>query len=244
MNSSRTAIEAPRRSTPDPLLNVPAFLDSAGTLRTMRPGAPSALIFSQGDPATEVFHIQEGTVRKSVLSRDGKDAIVAVLGPGDFFGEECLGGQPLRMATASALTEGVLLAIDKQEMFRVLHGHAPIADWFLSRTLARLNRTEDDLADQRCNPSEKRLARTLLLLARYGEKGEKTRVLPRLSQTMLAEMVGTTRSRVNFFLKKFKRQGFIDYDAGGLKVNRALRGVIHDDEPYCANGHQPDRVHL
>src|SRR6185369_7253607 len=159
------------------------------------------------------------------------EAVIAVLGPGDFFGEECLAGKPLRISTACALTDVTLLVIEKQEMFRMLHRYAPLADWFLSHTLARLTRIEDDLADQRCNPSEKRLARTLLLLARYGKNGEKQRVLPTLSQTMLAEMVGTTRSRVNFFLNKFKKQGFIDYDDNVLTINDTLRHVVQEAEP-------------
>jgi CRP/FNR family transcriptional regulator, cyclic AMP receptor protein len=209
--------------------NIPAFFDAVGTIRSIFPSGPSALIYSQGDPAHDVFHVQEGTVKKSVLSRDGREAVVAVLGPGDFFGEECLAGQPLRMATASALTEGTLLVIEKREMFRLLHGSAPIADWFLSHTLARLRRIEDDLADQRCNPGEKRLARALLLLARYGKNGEQQRVLPKLSQTMLAEMVGTTRSRVNFFLNKFKRQGFINYADGNLTVTNSLHRVVDEE---------------
>jgi len=209
--------------------NIPAFFDAVGTIRSIFPSGPSALIYAQGDPAHEVFHVQEGTVKKSVLSRDGREAVVAVLGPGDFFGEECLAGQPLRMATASALTEGTLLVIEKCEMFRLLHGSTPIADWFLSHTLARLRRIEDDLADQRCNPGEKRLARALLLLARYGKNGERQRVLPKLSQTMLAEMVGTTRSRVNFFLNKFKRQGLINYADGNLTVTNLLHRVVDEE---------------
>jgi CRP/FNR family cyclic AMP-dependent transcriptional regulator len=225
---------APARPPQDPSFDLPSFLDSVGTIRTVCPDGSSAVIFSQGDPATEVLHIQEGTVTKSVLSREGKEAVVAILGPGDFFGEECLAGQPLRMSTACALTEGTLLVIEKQEMFRMLHGNAPLVDWFLSHTLARLNRIEDDLADQRCNLTEKRLARTLLLLARYGKKEDQQRVLPKLSQTMLAEMVGTTRSRINFFMNKFKRQGLIDYDDAGLTINRSLLRVVDENESCFA----------
>jgi CRP-like cAMP-binding protein len=232
MNSSlQWSVAAPTPTAQAPF-DFPAFLDSVGTIRTIAPDGPSGLIFAQGDPATEVLHIQEGTVKKSVLSRDGKEAVVAILGPGDIFGEECLAGQPLRLSTACALTEGTLFVIEKQEMFRMLHRYAPLVDWFLSHTLARLNRIEDDLADQRCNPTEKRLARTLLLLARYGKKDDHQRILPKLSQTMLAEMVGTTRSRVNFFMNKFKRQGFIDYDEAGLTIKRALSRVVQENEPY------------
>ncbi len=155
-------------------------------------------------------------------------------GPGDFFGEECLAGQPFRIATASALTEGALLAVEKEQMLRLLHRSASLTDWFLSQTFARLTRIEDDLADLRSNPGEKRLARTLLLLARYGKKDEDQRILPRLSQTMLAEMVGTTRSRVNFFMNKFKRQGLIDYDDGSLIINRGLRRVVDEDVCVCS----------
>jgi CRP-like cAMP-binding protein len=221
--------EASTSGSRDDASHIPAFFDAVGRIRSVFPTGPSALIFAQGDPANEVFHIQEGTVKKSVLSRDGRDAVVAVLGPGDFFGEECLAGQPFRAATASALTTGALLVIEKREMFRLLHGSAPIADWFLSLTLARLRRIEDDLADQRCNPGEKRLARALLLLARYGKHGEQHRVLPKLSQTMLAEMVGTTRSRVNFFLNKFKKQGLINYADGNLTVTHGLRRVVDEE---------------
>jgi len=208
---------------------LPAFLHSVGRIRAISPDGSSGLIFAQGDPAIELLHIQSGTVKKSVLSRDGREALVAVLGPGDFFGEECLAGHSLRMSTASALTDVTLLAIEKHEMLQMLHRNPPLADWFLSHTLARLNRIEDDLADQRCNPTEKRLARTLLLLARYGRKEEQQHVLPKLSQTMLGEMVGTTRSRINFFMNKFKRQGFIEYDDEQLTIKNELRRVVHHD---------------
>jgi len=232
MSSSLQVQMEPARGVHDPAVDVPAFLDAVGTVRRMSPEPSKAVIYSQGDPADQVFHIQHGTVKKSVLSRDGRDTVIAVLGPGDFLGEECLAGQQLRTATASSLTEGSLLVIEKQEMLRLLHGHAPIADWFLSHTLARLTRIEDDLADQRCNLTEKRLARTLLLLARYGQHGESQWTLPTLSQTMLAEMVGTTRSRVNFFLNKFKRQGFIAYDDNFLTINRTLQHVVWENESH------------
>ena len=249
MNSSlHLSIAASTHPAQNSASGVLAFLDSVGSIRTISPIGPAALIFTQGDPANELFHVQEGTVRKSVLSRDGREVVVAVLGPGDFFGEECIAGQPFRIATASALTEGALLAVEKEQMFRMLHRYAQLTDWFLSQTLARLTRIEDDLADLRSNPGEKRLARTLLLLARYGKKDEDRRILPRLSQTMLAEMVGTTRSRVNFFMNRFKRQGLIDYDDDSLTINHALRRIVDEDEAFgphwaaCLVNH--DRPHL
>ena len=188
--------------------------------------ARSAVIFSQGDPATDVFYIQQGSVKLSVLSRTGKEAVVAILGPGDFFGEGCLAGQPRRMATASALGVSTVLVVEKPQMLEMLHTQPTLAARFLSHMLTRNIRIEEDLVDQLFNSSEKRLARALLLLARYGKEDQPLRVT--LSQETLAEMVGTTRSRVNFFMNKFRDLGFIEYN-GDIKVNSSLLTVVLHD---------------
>jgi CRP/FNR family transcriptional regulator, cyclic AMP receptor protein len=189
---------------------------------------PGAEIFAQGDPATSVMYVEDGTVRLSVLSHAGKEAIIAVLNAGHFFGEGCLVGQAHRMATASAMGACTIVVVEKKEMVRQLHARPAFADLFLTHMLARNIRIEEDLIDQLFNSSEKRLARTLLLLARYGEPEASHRALPRVSQETLAEMVGTTRSRVNFFMNKFRKLGFIEYN-GGLKVNNSLLSVVLRD---------------
>jgi CRP-like cAMP-binding protein len=194
--------------------------------RTVR-FATGAAIFAQGAQANSVFYVQEGGVKLSVLSSAGKEAVVAMLGPGDFFGEGCLAGQPLRMGTANAVMRTALLRIPKRDMIRMLHEHPEFSDRFLAHMLTRNIRIEEDLVDQLFNSSEKRLARTLLLLARYG-KEDTPRVLPKLSQETLAEMVGTTRSRVNFFMNKFRKLGLIEYN-GGLKVNSSLLSIVLHD---------------
>ena len=209
---------------PPPPFEVQAFLKSAGmSARTVR-FATGAAVFAQGAQATSVFYLQEGGVKLSVLSSAGKEAVVAMLGPGDFLGEGCLAGQPLRMGTATAVMRTALLRIPKPAMVRMLHEHPAFSDRFLEHMLMRNIRIEEDLVDQLFNSSEKRLARTLLLLARYG-KEETPRVLPKLSQETLAEMVGTTRSRVNFFMNKFRKLGLIEYN-GGLKVNSSLLSIV------------------
>jgi CRP/FNR family cyclic AMP-dependent transcriptional regulator len=185
-------------------------------------------IFAQGDAATSVMYVEEGSVRLSVLSHAGKEAVIAVLEVGHFFGEGCLVGQPYRMATAMAMAPCTIVVVEKQEMVRQLHAHPAFADRFLTHMLTRNIRIEEDLIDQLFNSSEKRLARTLLLLARYGEPGATHRALPRVSQETLAEMVGTTRSRVNLFMNKFRKLGFIEYN-GGLKINNSLLSVVLRD---------------
>jgi CRP/FNR family cyclic AMP-dependent transcriptional regulator len=202
-----------------------AFLDSTGVARKVREFKKKETIFSQGDPSRSVLYIQKGGVRLSVVNETGKEAVVAVLGPGDFFGEGCLAGQPIRIATATAITPTTALVIDKTEMIRVLHHEHAFSDRFISFMLARNIRIEEDLIDQLFNSSEKRLARTLLLLSRYGKEDKPQRVLPTVSQEMLAEMVGTTRSRVNFFMNKFRKLGFIEYN-GGLQINTSLLSVV------------------
>jgi CRP/FNR family transcriptional regulator, cyclic AMP receptor protein len=189
---------------------------------------PAAKIFAQGDPATSVMYVENGAVRLSVLSHAGKEAVVALLDVGHFFGEGCLAGQSQRMATATAMAPCTILAVEKPEMVRQLHADPAFADRFLTHMLTRNIRIEEDLVDQLFNSTEKRLARTLLLLARYGEPEVSHRALPKLSQEVLAEMVGTTRSRVNFFMNKFRKLGFIDYN-GDLKINNSLLSVVLRD---------------
>jgi len=201
------------------------FLESAGVARSVVRYARSATIFSQGDPAAEVLYLQRGRLKLSVLSPTGKEAVVAILGPGDFFGEGCLAGQTRRISTASTLIASTVLAVEKQQMVNLLHNRAELADRFLKHMLARNIRIEADLVDHLFNSSEKRLARALLLLSRYGHEGGSHGLVPKLSQTTLAEMIGTTRSRVNFFLNKFRDLGFIDYN-GELKINGSLLSVV------------------
>ena len=189
---------------------------------------PAATIFAQGDLATSVMYVEKGAVRLSVLSHAGKEAVVALLEADHFFGEGCLAGQSHRMATATAIAASTILAVEKTEMVRQLHATPAFADRFLTHMLTRNIRIEEDLVDQLFNSTEKRLARTLLLLARYGEPEASHRALPKLSQETLAEMVGTTRSRVNFFMNKFRKLGFIDYN-GALKINNSLLSVVLRD---------------
>jgi CRP-like cAMP-binding protein len=185
-------------------------------------------VYSQGDTCDAVMYIQAGGVKLSVLSKTGREAVVAMLGPGEFFGEGCLAGQPFRMGTASATSDSSILRVDKDEMVALLHKQHAMSDRFIAHMLARNIRIEEDLVDQLFNSSEKRLARTLLLLARYGKHDQPVREVPPISQETLAEMIGTTRSRVNFFMKKFERLGFISYK-GGLKVNNSLLTVVLHD---------------
>jgi len=209
--------------------NAQAFLDSAGVARRVKEFRRAEKIYSQGDPAKHVLYIQNGGVKLSVVSEAGKEAVVALLGPGEFFGEGCLAGQPARMGTATAITPTSALVIDKDEMIRVLHKEHTFSDHFISYMLTRNIRVEEDLVDQLFNSSEKRLARTLLLLARYGKQDQPQRVLPKVSQETLAEMIGTTRSRVNFFMNKFRKLGFIKYNGkynGGLQINSSLLSVV------------------
>jgi CRP-like cAMP-binding protein len=185
----------------------------------------SDVVYSQGDAAKSVLYLQAGSVKLSVVSEAGKEAVVAILGPGDFFGEGCLASQSVRMGTASAITPSTVLVIEKREMFKVLHEQHDLSDRFIAFMLARNIRIEEDLIDQLFNSSEKRLARTLLLLARYGKEDQPHAILPKMSQETLADMVGTTRSRVNFFMNKFRRLGFIKYN-GGLQINTSLLSVV------------------
>jgi CRP/FNR family cyclic AMP-dependent transcriptional regulator len=205
--------------------DVQAFLDSAGLARSVEQYRSREIIFLQGDPANSVLYVQLGSVKLSITSATGKEAVVAVLEPGHFLGEGCLAGQRTRMSTAAAITPSTILVIEKQEMTRVLHEEHALSDRFISYMLSRNIRVEEDLADQLFNSTEKRLARILLILARYGKEGELERVLPTVSQETLAEMIGTTRSRVNFFMNKFKKLGLIRYN-GGLHVDSSLLSVV------------------
>ena len=202
------------------------FLANVGAGRTVQQYRPKQAIFSQGDRADAAFYIQEGKVRLSVLSKQGKEATIALLGTGDFLGEGCIASdQPLRLATATAITECSILRIEKSRMLRTLHEEHEFSDMFVGYLVERHSRTQADLVDQLFNSSEKRLARTLLVLSRVGKENHTETVIPRVSQETLAEMVGTTRSRVNFFMNKFRKLGFIDYN-DGLEVNSSLLSVV------------------
>jgi len=211
------------------LFDPKAFLAQAGLGRVIVDVEKRQTIFSQGDPAEAVFYIHRGKVSLSVISSGGKEATIALLGEGDFLGEECIANsQSLRMATAAAITAGALLKIDKQEMVRALHEQHALSDIFVSYLLSRNRRVQEDLVDQLFNSSEKRLARALLLLARFGKDGTPETVIPKISQETLAEMVGTTRSRVNFFMNRFRKLGFIEYN-GKLLVHPSLLSVVLHD---------------
>jgi CRP/FNR family transcriptional regulator, cyclic AMP receptor protein len=202
-----------------------AFLQTTGVSRKVSEYRRGETVFAQGDKANTVLYIQMGGVKLSVVNGAGKEAVVAMFGPTDFFGEGCMAGQTVRMATATALTPTTLMVIDKNEMLRVLHEEHELSDRFINYMLAHNIRIEEDLVDQLFNSSEKRLARTLLLLARYGKQDGPERALPKVSQETLAEMIGTTRSRVNFFMNKFRKLGFIEYN-GKIKVHKSLLTVV------------------
>ena len=213
-----------------PPFDAKAFVESQGLGKQVVTYERRAVIFSQGDPADSVMCVRDGAIQLSVLSREGKQAILANLGPGDFLGEGALAGHPVRLETATATAACAVARVPKAQMIRLLHGRHEFSDQFIAHMLTRNARLEADLVDQLFNSSEKRLARTLLLLARYSQGDKAQRVLPSVSQEALAEMVGTTRSRVNFFLNKFRDLGFVDYGGtGGLTVNPSLLTVvIHD----------------
>jgi len=201
------------------------FLDTAGVARKVVDYHRNESIYAQGDAAETVMYVQKGGVKFSVVNGSGKEAVVAMFGPTDFFGEGCMAGQLLRMGTATAVTPTTLLVMQKEELLRVLHAEHELSDHFIAYMLSHNIRVEEDLIDQLFNSSEKRLARTLLLLARYGQKEQPDTVLPKVSQETLASMVGTTRSRVNFFMNKFRKLGFIEYN-GKIKVNKSLLTVV------------------
>jgi CRP/FNR family cyclic AMP-dependent transcriptional regulator len=231
MESRRRATKPPNRpATASPVFNAQAFLESAGGANTITTYDRGETVFTQGDACEHVMYIQTGGVKLSVLSKTGREAVVAMLGPGDFFGEGCLAGQSRRMGSATAITPSTILLVGKENMVGLLHKEHAMSDRFISHMLSRNIRIEEDLIDQLFNSSEKRLARTLLLLARYGKQDRPARVVPRISQETLAKMVGTTRSRVNFFLNKFKKLGFIEYDGElPLTINSSLLSVVLHD---------------
>jgi len=207
-----------------------AFLSKVDGGRTISDYRKDQIVYGQGDPADCVFFIQSGKVKKTVVSEQGKEAVVALLGTGDFFGEGCLAGESLRLATVSAMTKCVIVRISKGDVTRVIHEEPAFAELFISHLLARNSRVEEDLVDQLFNSSEKRLARTLLLLANFGKEGRPEPIIAKISQETLAEMIGTTRSRVSFFMNRFRELGLIDYN-GQIKVHSSLLNVVLHDQP-------------
>jgi CRP/FNR family cyclic AMP-dependent transcriptional regulator len=220
---------APSRAKKTPF-NVEAFLSSAAGGRSVSKFANDQKVFSQGDTADAVFYIQKGKVKVSVISERGKEAVVALHGEGDFFGEGCLTGQPLRLATAATMGDCVITRLDKAAVVRVLHDEPQFSEKFIAYLLARNARVEADLTDQLFNSSEKRLARVLLLMANFGKEGKTEPVIGKIGQETLAEIVGTTRSRVSVFMNKFRKLGFIEYN-GDLKVHNSLLNVVLHDSP-------------
>jgi CRP-like cAMP-binding protein len=222
-------VMAKRKSLFDPR----AFLAKAGGGRTVSKYKKNQVLFSQGDPADAVFYIQKGKVKITVISEQGKEAVVAVLGVDEFCGEGCLAGQARRMATASAMTECEIMRLEKVAILRVLHDEPAFSEMFVTHLLTRTIRVEEDLVDQLFNSSEKRLARALLLLANFGKEGRPEPIIAKISQETLAEMIGTTRSRVSFFMNKFRKLGLISYN-GHVEVHTSLLGVVLADQPRIA----------
>jgi CRP-like cAMP-binding protein len=208
--------------------NIEDFLSSAGKSRSIAQFKRGQVIFSQDDPCDDVLYIQSGNAKLSIVNPQGKEAVLAIMGPGDFLGEGCIIGNPVRMATATAIGPLHAMSIEKKEMMRVLQDQPEFAAKFITYMLERNLKTEADLVDQLFNSSEKRLARALLILARYGKEGEPETIIAKISQETLAELVGTTRSRVNFFMNKFRKMGFIHYN-GGLQVHSSLLNVVLHD---------------
>ena len=206
------------------------FLSKVNGGRAISEYRKDKIIFRQGDPSDAVFYVQSGKIKTTVVSEEGKEAVVALLGTGDFFGEGCLTGQPQRLATVSTLTECVIVRISKTDITRVIHEEPAFAELFISHLLARNSRVEEDLVDQLFNSSEKRLARTLLLLANFGKEGRPEPIIAKISQETLAEMIGTTQSRVSFFMNKFRKLGLIDYN-GNIEVHSSLLNVVLRDQP-------------
>lgn len=222
MGSQPKAAKKPKRG---PTFDPQVFLATVGLKRTITQYRPGHKIFSQGDPSNAVFYIQKGRVKLTIISKQGKEAVIAILGAGDFLGEACLTGQILRVASVTAIVPCAMLRIEKGEMLRVLQKERALSGLFISYLLSRNMRTEEDLVDQLFNSTERRLARTLLLLARYGKEGNPETVVPKIDQETLAEMIGVTRERVNFFMNKFRKLGFIDYN-GELQVHSSLLNVV------------------
>ena len=227
------SVEAPRARTKNrlrsPAFDVKLFLDSVGLGREVGKFQAKEAVFTQGEPAKNVMYIQEGGIRLTVVNKIGREAVVAILGRGDFFGEGCLAGQSICMATATAIGHTTILSIAKEEMLRLLHKEHELSDRFISYMLTRNNRVEEDLIDQLFNSSERRLARTLLLLARYGKQDQPQQKISNVSQGTLADMIGTTRSRVSFFMNKFKRLGYLRYKNNDIRINKGLLNVVLHD---------------
>jgi CRP/FNR family cyclic AMP-dependent transcriptional regulator len=211
--------------------NVNTFLATVNGGRTVSKYRKNETVFSQGDSADAVFYVQEGKVKATVISNQGKEAIVAIHGTTDFFGEGCLTGQPRRLATVAAMTECVLMRLDKDAVVRLLHNEPAFSGMFLSYILTRNARVEEDLVDQLFNSSEKRLARLLLIMANFGKEGRPEPVIAKISQEALAGMIGTTRSRVSVFMNKFRKLGFLEYDGGDMKVHPSLLNMILHEKP-------------
>jgi CRP/FNR family transcriptional regulator, cyclic AMP receptor protein len=218
-------------SEANPSFDPKVFLAKADGGRSISKYRKNQIVFSQGDPADSAFYIQDGKVKITVISRQGKEAVVAVLGPDEFCGEGCLAGQPRRMASATAMTECAIMRLEKAAIIRVLHEEPAFSEMFVAHLLARTTRIEADLVDQLFNSSEKRLARALLLLANFGKEGRPEPIIARVSQETLAEMIGTTRSRVSHFMNKFRQLGFIDYN-GHIEVHSSLLNVVLNDQPH------------
>jgi CRP-like cAMP-binding protein len=216
--------------TPKPklLFDPKLFLSKVGKGRTIAEYSKNEVVFAQGDQAETVFYIQQGKVKLSVVSNAGKEAVIAVLGPGDFLGEGCLAGRPVRLATATAMSDCSIVRLEKTATIRVLHEEPAFSEMFLTYLLMRNMRIEEDLVDHLFNSSEKRLARVLLLLANFGKEGKPVPVITKISQEMLAEMIGTTRSRVSFFMNKFRKMGFIEYN-GELHIHSSLLNIVLHD---------------
>jgi CRP/FNR family cyclic AMP-dependent transcriptional regulator len=227
----KVPLSLPKKKSKETTFSAALFFDSAGLGRKVEKVRVKELVFSQGDPAKTVLYLLEGGVKLTVVNVAGKEAVVAMLGPGDFVGEGCLLGLPFRVSTATAIMRTTLLAIEKGEMMRVLHREHALSEHFISYMLSRNSRIEGDLIDQLFNSSEKRLARALLLLARYGEQGRPQKEIPPVSQEMLAGMIGTTRPRVSAFMNKFRKLGFIEYGGRlrGLLIKKSLLGAVLQD---------------
>jgi CRP/FNR family transcriptional regulator, cyclic AMP receptor protein len=223
-----------RKTAGAPLFDPAVFLATAALGRDISKHSKKEVIFAQGDDADAVFYIKKGKVKVAVISEQGKEAVVALLGPDEFVGEGCLIGQPKRLATASAMTECETMRVEKAEIQRVIHDEPAFSEMFVSHILTRNARVEEDLVDQLFNSTEKRLARVLLLLANFGKEGRPEPILAKISQETLAEMIGTTRSRVSHFMNKFRQLGFIDYN-GYLEVHTSLLGVLLADQPRTVN---------
>ena len=221
---------AKRRTTFDPK----SFLAKVGEGRSVGKYRKSQIIFAQGDPAEAVFYIQKGKVKVTVVSKQGKEAVVAILGPDDFFGEGCLAGQQIRITSATALSDSTVSRLERTAIVGVIHREPAFSEMFIAHLLSRTIRIEADLVDQLFNSSEKRLARLLLLLANFGKEGKPEPIIAKISQEMLAEMIGTTRSRVSFFMNKFRRLGFIAYN-GHIEVHSSLLNVVLHDQPQITS---------